>query len=378
MKLIHISDLHLGKRLYEFSLIEDQQYIIGEIEQIIEAEQPDGILIAGDVFDKSVPSVEALALYEQFLNWLSNHGVPAFIISGNHDSMERLAFGQSLVEQAGIYLSPVYNGSIVPYTLTDSYGEVCIYLLPFLKPAHVRAAFPEEEITSYTEAIRYAISQMEIDEDKRNILVAHQFVTGAQRSDSETISVGGSDNVDESVFDGFDYVALGHIHGPQSVGRERIRYCGTPLKYSFSEASHEKSVTVIEWQKKDDLVIRTVPLKARRDMVCLKGTYEELTAKSYYEALNKDDYYQITLTDETDIPYALAKLRVIYPNLMTMNYDNRRCRSTEQVSEHAAAEIKSPQELFEDFFRIQNDRDPDAEQMEYLAQTMEKIWGDEL
>ena len=240
MKFIHLSDLHLGKRVNEFSMLEDQQYILTEILHIIDTEKPDGVLIAGDVYDKSVPSAEAVALLDDFLVRMSKRSLRIFLISGNHDSPERMAFGGRLMESSGVYLAPVYDGKVTPITLIDEYGPVKVYLLPFVKPAHVRRCFPEQEISTYTDALCVAIEAMNVDPVERNVLVTHQFVTGATRCDSEELSVGGTDNVDVSVFESFDYVALGHIHGPQQVSRETVRYCGTPLKYSFSEAGHEK------------------------------------------------------------------------------------------------------------------------------------------
>lgn len=261
MKLIHLSDLHLGKRVNDFSMLEDQQYILAEILQIIDREKPDGVLIAGDVYDKSVPSAEAVALLDDFLVRLSKRELRIFVISGNHDSPERMAFGGRLMERSGVHLAPVYDGRVEPVVLTDEYGPVKLYLLPFVKPSHVRRCFPEREIATYTDAVAAAVEAMGVDTAVRNVLVTHQFVTGAARCDSEELSVGGTDNVDASVFDPFDYVALGHIHGPQQVGRETVRYCGTPLKYSFSEAGHKKSVTVVELGAKGSVTIRTIPLK---------------------------------------------------------------------------------------------------------------------
>ncbi|MBR3692887.1 MAG: exonuclease subunit SbcD, partial [Erysipelotrichales bacterium] len=236
MKFIHLSDLHIGKRVNEFSMIQDQQYILEEILKVIDTIHPDGVIIAGDVYDKTTPSEEAVRLLNHFICQLADQKVPTYIISGNHDSAERLAFGASLMEGSGIYISPVYNSETVKYTLQDPYGEVDLYMLPFIKPAHVRRYYPEEKIDTYTDAVRVAIEHMEVDTTKRNVIITHQFVTGASRSDSEEVSVGGSDHVDVSVFDNFDYVALGHIHRPQKMQRETVRYCGTPLKYSFSEA----------------------------------------------------------------------------------------------------------------------------------------------
>ena len=230
MKLIHLSDLHLGKRVNEFSMLEDQAYILQEILEIIDDEAPDAVLVAGDVYDKSIPPAEAVELFDDFLVRLARRKLPVFIISGNHDSPERLAFAGRLIDASGIHLSPVYHGCVEPLTLCDEHGEVDIFMLPFVKPANVRRFFPDEAIDSYTDALRVAIGRMPVDPARRSVLVTHQFVTGAARCESEELSVGGSDNVDSSVFDAFDYVALGHLHGPQNVAEERVRYCGTPLK----------------------------------------------------------------------------------------------------------------------------------------------------
>lgn len=378
MKLIHLSDLHLGKRVNEFSMLEDQQYILSEILCIIDAEQPDGILIAGDVYDKTVPSAEAVALLDDFLVRLAKRDLQIFLISGNHDSPERMAFGGRLMEGSGVHLSPVYDGRVRPITLTDVYGTVNIYLLPFVKPAHVRRCFPEREITTYTDALAIAIEAMGVDQTGRNVLVTHQFVTGAARCDSEELSVGGTDNVDASVFDPFDYVALGHIHGSQRVGRETVRYCGTPLKYSFSEAGHQKSVTVVELEEKGAVSVRTVPLVPLRDLVELRGTYEELTFRGFYEGTSyQKDYVHITLTDEEDIPDAMRKLQIIYPNLMKLDYDNRRTRAGACLDGAEDAEQKSPLELLEEFYEKQNGRPMGEEQQAFAQAWMERIWEED-
>ena len=372
MKLIHLSDLHLGKRVNEFSMLEDQRYILGEILKIIDQEQPQGVLIAGDVYDKSVPPTEAVALLDDFLAALAGRAVPVFLISGNHDSPERMAFGGRLMARSGVHLAPVYHGTVAPITLTDAHGPVNLYLLPFLKPTHVRRFFPEREISTYTDALATAIEAMEVDPTVRNVLVTHQFVTGAARCDSEEISV------DVSVFDPFDYVALGHIHGPQQVGRKGVRYCGTPLKYSFSEASHKKSVTVVELEEKGNLTVRTVPLVPQRDLVELRGTYEELTFRGFYQGTSyPEDYVHITLTDEEDIPDAVRKLRVIYPYLMKLDYDNRRTRT--EVSLEGAQDVqqKSPLELLEEFYQQQNGQPMGQEQQAFARGLMEQIWEED-
>ena len=375
MKLIHLSDLHLGKRVRDFSMLEDQQYILAEILRIAGEEAPDAVLIAGDVYDKSVPSAEAVELFDDFLVGLAGLDTQVFVISGNHDSPERMAFGGRLMDRSGIHLAPVYSGQVRPIPLADGFGIVNIYMLPFLKPAHVRRFFPDSEISSYTGALRTAIGQMAVDASQRNVLVTHQFVTGAQRSDSEDISVGGTDNVDASVFDDFDYVALGHIHGPQHIGRESVRYCGTPLKYSFSEVRHQKSVTVAELGEKGALHIRTVPLSPRRDMREIRGTYLELTAKSFYDSFPKDDYLRAVLTDEEDVLDAVSRLRVIYPNLLQLDYDNRRTRSGGAALEDTEQlQRRSPLELFAQFYEEQNGQPMSGEQSSFIQGLIEEIW----
>lgn len=379
MKLVHLSDLHIGKRLHEYSLIEDQRYILDCILNIIEDENADGVIIAGDVYDKSVPSEEAVALFDNFLVRLAENKRKTFIISGNHDSAERLSFAGRIIDEAGIHIAEVYNGKTNPYTLTDEFGEVCIYMLPFIKPATVRRFFQDVEISSYTDGVDEAVKNMGIDKSKRNVLVTHQFVTGALRSDSEDISVGGTDNVDASVFDGFDYVALGHIHKPQNVGCESIRYCGAPLKYSVSEAKDKKSVTIIELEEKGSMTVRTIPLCPMRDVVELKGIYLELTDKSFYDGSTYDsDYVYITLTDEDDIVDAAARLGVIYKNLLGIRYDNTRTRTNTEIKTDVSADVKSPLELFGEFYELRNNVPMNDEQTEYLKEIIEEVWEGEL
>ena len=378
MKLIHLSDIHLGKRVNEFSMLEDQAHILKKILAVVDEEKPNGVLIAGDVYDKSVPSTEAVQLFDDFLVRLAERKLPVFIISGNHDSPERLSFANRLIDAVGIHLAPVYNGVVEPITLSDEYGPVNVYMLPFVKPAHVRGFFPDTEITSYSDAVAAAIGRMNIDKTQRNVLITHQFVTGAQRSDSEELSVGGTDNIGAEVFCDFDYVALGHIHGPQNMDSGRIRYCGSPLKYSFSEAAQQKSVTVAELKEKDTLEIHTVPLIPRRDMVELKGSYQQLTLREFYENTTyQEDYTHITLTDEEDIPDAVAKLRAVYHNLMKLDYDNTRTRHSAAISGAENVETRSPIDLFAEFYELQNGLPMSAEQTELVASLIEKIWEGE-
>lgn len=378
MKLIHLSDIHLGKRVNEFSMLEDQAHILKKILAVVDEEKPDGVLIAGDVYDKSIPSTEAVQLFDDFLVQLAERKLPVFIISGNHDSPERLSFANRLIDAVGIHLAPVYNGVVEPITLSDEYGPVNVYMLPFIKPAHVRGFFPDTEITGYSDAVAAAIGRMNIDKTQRNVLITHQFVTGAQRSDSEELSVGGTDNIGAEVFCDFDYVALGHIHGPQNMDSGRIRYCGSPLKYSFSEAAQQKSVTVAELKEKGMLEIHTVPLIPRRDMVELKGSYQQLTLREFYENTTyQEDYTHITLTDEEDIPNAVAKLRAVYHNLMKLDYDNTRTRHSAAISGAENVETRSPIDLFAEFYELQNGLPMSAEQTELVASLIEKIWEGE-
>lgn len=378
MKFIHISDLHLGKRVNEYSMIEDQKYILTKIVNIIDEQRAEGVIIAGDVYDKSVPSAEAVELFDDFLVRLSKRELKVFVISGNHDSAERIAFGGRLMDKSGIYMSPVYNGNVEPITLKDGYGELNVYMLPFVKPSYVRRFYPEEEIESYTDALKIAVDAMNPDETKRNILVTHQFVTGASRTESEEVSVGGTDNVDVSVFDAFDYVALGHIHRSQKCGGEYIRYCGTPLKYSFSEANDEKSVTVVDMNEKGEVVLDFIPLIPKRDMVEIKGTYEELTLKSFWENTSyTEDYLHVTLTDEEDIPDVLSKLRVIYRNIMKLDYDNKRTRSLNEINGAENVKQKTPFEHFSELFERQNGQPLSDEQSRLVTDIIEQIWGDD-
>jgi len=376
MKLIHLSDLHLGKRVNEVSMIEDQAYILQQILRIIQSEKAEAVMLSGDIYDKSVPSAEAVTLFDEFLSRLAQLRVQVLAISGNHDSPERLAFGNRLMEGAGIHLSPVYNGAVTPIELRDEIGSVNFWLLPFLKPAHVKRFFPEEGIESYTDAVRVAVANMAIDPAQRNVLLTHQFVTGAATCESEEISVGGSDNVDASVLEGFDYVALGHIHGPQNIGSHKIRYCGTPLKYSFSEAEHYKSVTVVELGRKGELELHTVPLLPLHDLRVIRGSFAEVTDKAFYAGTETGDYLQVVLTDEEDIPEAIGKLRVIYPNLMKLSYDNTRTRTDQLIGGAEDVERKSPLQLFAELYEQQNNQPMSEAQRDYTQSLIESIWED--
>ena len=372
MKLFHLSDLHIGKRVNEFSMIEDQKYILTQILYAADQEKPDGILISGDVYDRTIPTAEAVQVFDAFLTRLSEQKIPAFIISGNHDSAERLAFGSSLMGKSGIYFSKVYDGTVEKIPMQDAYGTVWIYLLPFLRPSTIRHALPEraEEVQSAADAVRIALEQTKIDEKERNVLLAHQFVTGAKRCDAEELQVGDVDQIPAELFTSFEYVALGHIHSPQKVGRETVRYCGAPLKYSFSEAGQEKSITVVELKEKGSVDLRTIPLKPLHDLRKIRGTYLEVTAKSFYENRDCEDYLQVTLTDEEDVPDGMAKLRTIYPNLMRLEYDNKRTRSNAEVRAAERVEEKSELELFEEFYELQNNQSMTEVQEQFVEELL--------
>ena len=379
MKFIHISDLHIGKRVNEKSLIDEQAHILNQICDITEAQRPDAVLIAGDVYDKAVPSGEAVLLFDDFLTRISSLCGHIFIISGNHDSAERMAFGARLMHRSGIHLSPIYNGSTVPVTLTDEHGAIDIYMLPYIRPASVRHFLPDEEkgdIRSYDDSVRKAVEMMDVDPTRRNVLITHQFVTGALRSESEDVNVGGLDNVDASTFDIFDYTALGHLHRPQDCGDKRIRYSGSPLKYSFSEVNDSKTVTLITLGEKGSLEREFIPLVPLHDWHDIRGSYDQLTARDFYNGKTwTEDFVRITLTDENDIPDAIGKLRTIYHNLMELRYDNKRTRAGHKVIEGASdARSKNPLELFSELYSKQNGDEMDTVQKEYLMEMISKIW----
>lgn len=377
MKLMHISDLHLGKKVNEFSMLEDQRYILNRLLQIVDEQETDGVLIAGDIYDKPVPPVEAVELLDSFLTMLVRKKQKVFIISGNHDSTERISFASSLLKESAVFVSPAYHGSIEPVVLSDAYGELNVYLLPFVKPAHVRRFHEGEQIEDYTDAVRVVISHMQVDTSKRNVLLMHQYVTGASRCESEEKPVGGLDNVNVEVLQVFDYVALGHIHGPQKMGSDRIRYSGTPLKYSFSEINHKKEAVIIELGEKGSVQIETIPLEPKRDWYEIRGDYDTLTKKCYYEGQAfQNGYLHVTLTDEEDVPEALGKLRSIYPYIMKLEYDNKRTRSHQKVGIAERVEEKGPKALFAELYMLQNGVDMTTQQGEFVDELIEKIWGE--
>ena len=407
MKFLHLADLHIGKRVCEHSMLEDQVHILGEVLKAVEAEKPDAVLVAGDVYDKPVPGADAVAVLDDFLVKLSATGTKVFVVSGNHDSAERIAFGGRLMQGTGVYMSPVYSGAFKPVTLQDVSGEVDVWMLPFVRPATVKACLESDEerdaVKDYTAAVRAALAQMKFTAGRRNVLVAHQFVTGAERSESEE-NVGGLDNVDASVFEKFDYVALGHIHKPQNVlkgddGTVRARYSGTPLKYSLSEAAHKKSITVVELGAAANagnadagdlfagagmraaLKVREIPLVPLHDVREIRGTFAEVVSPEFRNTQvaagqKLDDYVYVKLTDENDVPDAAQKLRGVYPNLMMLAYDNERTRNQVDVGVAEAVDEKKPMELFGEFFEGRNGRAMNAEETEFVQDLINGIWRD--
>ncbi len=373
LKFIHLSDLHIGRRVNEYSMLEDQEYILGKIINIIDGERPDGVFIAGDVYDKSIPSAEAVQLFDDFLTRLAKRNTAVFIISGNHDSPERVAFGGRLMNKSGIYISPVYDGKIEPVVMEDEYGKVNIYMLPYIKPAHVRTVFGDDDtVITYTDALRRAIDELDVNTEERNIMITHQFVTGAERTESEEKSVGGIDNVDVSVFDRFDYTALGHLHRPQNCGSEKVRYCGTPLKYSLSEVNDEKSVTVVELT--DKLNIKTIPLKPKRDMREIRGMFNVIVSHDFYDGTTyQEDYVYVKLTDEDEIPNAMGQLRTVYKHIMEIKYDNERMRSDTEIDAAQIIEKKQPAEYFAEFYEGINGKPMSDIQRKFVDELIERV-----
>lgn len=371
MKFLHLGDLHLGRSLGDFDLIEDQKYILDQILEIIEKENVDGVLIAGDVYDKSIPSEAATNLLDYFLCKLSESGVQTFMISGNHDSDDRLNYGSNLFEANQIYISALYHGILDKRTVTDEYGEVNVYLLPFVKASQVRHFYPEETIDSYDDAVRVILKHAYMDVTQRNVIVAHQFVTGQSEDPAlggsegaGTQSVGLVEKIGYDCFDGFDYVALGHIHSPQRVGRDQVRYSGSPLKYSLSEVHNAKSVPVITMGKKGEVTLELIPLKPMRDLRHIKGNLKALLEQK--NITDVEDFIYVTLTDEEIINDAMGIFQQTYPNTVKIDYDNSRTRAMEHVDISNIAENKSFSELIGDFYRLIYNCEMSGEEMDYM------------
>ena len=383
MRFIHLSDLHIGKRVNGFPMLEDQRYILEQILERTKESAADAVIIAGDIYDKPVPSAEAVDLFDDFLVGLTKLGVMVFLISGNHDSAERISYAGRLLRESQVYISPRFDGTIHPISVSDDYGIVNVYLIPYIHPSLVRNAWPEEKIGSYDDAMRVLLEKSGADPNARNLAVVHQFVTaggqGPEETDSEEKHVGGLDNVDASAFDAFDYVALGHLHGPQRIGRDTIRYAGSPLKYSFSEEKQNKSITLAELKEKGKVTYDLLPLEAKRDLRTVRGTFEEVTSPEFTARRKGDDYYRVILTDENDVPNALSRLRRrFYENLMILEYDNARTSSDVRIEAEEGEEEKEPIEVLGDLYQMQNGREMSLLQKETAEKLIRRIWGEDI
>lgn len=382
MRILHLADLHLGKILQEQPLIEDQKYMLEEIIKKVQEENIEIILISGDIYDRSIPQTDAVDMLDYFLNKLiKDLKKQVFIISGNHDSKERLGFGNKIFENDGLYISSKYEGQIKKVELQDEYGKLNIYLLPFIKPVEVKKYF-EDEILSYDETIKKIIEKENIDETQRNIILTHQFVTcigeEVERTDSETISLGGIDNVDISNYDKFDYVAIGHVHRPQRIGRDTARYAGTMLKYSFSEVNHKKTIPIIDFKEKGNINIKLVELTPLRDMREIKGPIEELTKKENYKNTNTEDYIKAIITNEEPVYDAIGQIRKVYPNVLKLEIQNSKSsvsQNDEKEKKLQNIKNKSEVELFNEFYKFQNYTELNDEQTQVIENIVKEIKG---
>lgn len=374
MKFAHLADLHIGKRLYEYSLVENQKDILNKIVELVKANCVDGVVISGDIYDKSVPPVDAVEIMDDFLSALSSLEIFIIIIGGNHDSVVRLSFASKILEKNNVYISPVFNGNVEKVEMTDKFGRINFYLLPYIRPVNVRRAYEDFEGETFTEALKFVMDKINPDTSMRNVLVSHQFVTGAQKSDSEEIYVGGSENVAYTLFDDFDYVALGHLHMPQAVGRETVRYAGTPLKYSFSEISHKKSMTIVDIREKGKVEIEVIPLIPTQGLVELKGSLKELINDSVVASVECNSFVKITLTDEVLKNDALDVLKQFYPYIVSIGYDNSMTRQNNVVQSRAVSEEQRPEEIVEELFVQQNNRQMNDVERGLIEKLVKKVW----
>ena len=382
MRLMHLSDLHLGKSIMEESLIENQRYILNEIIEIVNNKKVDVVLIAGDVYDKAIPSVEAVRLFSEFLSRLYKMNIKVFVIAGNHDSKDRLSFGNELFVDNGIYIEGVFNGSLRSVELEDDNGKILIYMLPFIKPYDVKGFYSGVEINSYNDAVKVIIDNTKIDKSVRNVIMVHQFVTanGVEFDDSEVeaLSLGGIDNVDVSLFDDFDYVAMGHIHRGQRLLKDNVRYAGSPLKYSFSEVNHKKSVPIIDIGKKGDIDIEYVDLVPFRDMRVIKGKLDNLLCDDVVRLGNVDDYICAIITDDDYVMDVIGKLRSVYKNVLKVEYQNKRSLSNNNVMNVIDVDKKSEIELFNEFYLKQNNIEMDEERLDIVNNVIRECLEKEL
>lgn len=380
MKFFHLSDLHIGKVVNGFSMLPDQRSVLEEVLRAVQRERPEAVLLAGDLYDRPVPSSGAVALLNWFLTRLAEEQIPCLAIAGNHDSGIRLSFAAEILEQQKVYLAGTPQEELIHVPFEKDGVQAEVWLLPFLRPAEAAALFPEGHIQTYDDAVRVMLARQTLDQTKCNLLVAHQFVTGVgivpERSESEQITVGGLDQVDSAAFSAFDYVALGHLHGPQQVGA-RCRYAGSPLPYSFSEKDHRKSITVIEVTENKTIELNTIPLAPLHQMRQLRGPLEELIRPEIVAQEASEDYLRVILTDEQEPENAAARLRVVYPNLMRLEFDNSRTRQEEFRLEEDPGEAVSLESLFLGFFEKQNGRAMEGAGQQLMLEVLEEMRGEE-
>lgn len=377
MKFAHLADLHIGKRLYEYSLIDNQRDILNKIVGLINKYNVDGVVISGDIYDKSVPPIDAVEIMDEFLSALAELDIFIIIIGGNHDSVARLSFASRILEKSRVFISPSFNGNIEKVELSDEFGDINFYLLPYIRPINVKRVYDDFSGDNFTEALKFVMDKINPDKSLRNVLVSHQFVTGAQKSDSEELYAGGSENVDYTLFDDFDYVALGHLHMPQNVGRETVRYAGTPLKYSFSEISHKKSMTIVDMKEKGDVEIQEIPLVSAWELIELRGSLNELISNSITSSVDKKSFVKITLTDEVLKNDALDILKNFYPYIVSIGYDNSMTRDNNIVQSTKVLKEQDPQQIVEELFVQQNNREMNAVERELINKLVKKVWGRE-
>ena len=384
MKILHLADLHIGKIVLEQTMLEDQKYMLKQIIKKIKEEKVKLVLISGDIYDRSVPPSEAVNALDDFLKTLiKDIKIKVCIIAGNHDSKERLNFGSKIFANEGLYICANYKGNLEKIELEDEYGKINIYMLPYIKPVEIKEYFEDKEITSYNEAIKSIIEKENIEAKERNIILSHQFVTAGneepEKSESETLYLGGTENVDISCYEKFDYVALGHIHGPQKIGRETARYAGTILKYSFSEVNQKKSLTIIEYKEKDKLEIKLIPLKPIRDMRVIKGPIEELIKEENYTGTNREDYIRAIITNEEPVYDAIGQIKKIYPNTLRLDIENLKTTQNTEIKMTDLDNIKKKDEveLFNEFYKFQNNKELDGVQIDIIKEVVKEAKKEE-
>lgn len=380
MRILHLADLHIGKIVLEQSMLEDQKYMLNQVIDKIKEEGIELVLISGDIYDRSVPPSDAVVCLNNFLKTLVKElKIKVCIIAGNHDSKERLGFGSEIFAEEGLYISANYNGNLDKVELEDEYGKLNLYMLPYIKPVEVKEFFEDKEITSYHDAVKSVIEKETINKKERNIILSHQFVTAGneepERSESETLTLGGTENVDVSCYKNFDYVALGHIHGPQRIGRDTARYAGTILKYSFSEVNQKKSLVVIDFKEKDNLEINLIPLKPLRDMRVIKGPIEELVKEENYKGTNREDYIRAIITNEEPVYDAIGQIKRVYPNTLRLDIENSKMNSSieKELSNLDNIKKKDEVELFNEFYNFQHNQDLNDIQLEIIKEVVKEV-----